>query len=314
MWKWLLIVFILLFSQNVYGQEDISTYPIVDNMKFQEIEDPSNPVAIKLDKVRQFSIASYVEFTLRNNCDENIKAVRLIFYLFDNNSNFKKVNHYSSQLLNLIPHTNQSVTAFVEQEVESKDRLIVVIEKITTDKGKWLVKEFGAEVNDFSKVYDKHFKEKLELSKIVEYYTNTALIREDNIVLSNEDRKEIYQTSIKEFLEDDNVKKLFKPRKHNPIILFFDEGVEIFNLQQYKFVNLTAKQIQGKANRLGLIKYLHVKTIYIEGNSCEISVNYELARKGYEFHSDCCCCYTFSFYLKKEQDKWTIKGGLGGYL
>lgn len=299
MGKWLLIIFILFFSQNIYGQDDVSKYPVVDNVKLQEMEEPNNPVEIKLGKVRQLSIASYVEFTLKNNSNENLKTVRLIFYIFDNNDKCKKFDYYSSELLNLNPNENKSITAFVDQEIKSNDRLIVVVEKVKTDKGEWLMKEFGAQDDDFIKVYDKNFTEKLELSKIITYYTHTALIREDNIVLSEEDRKEIYQIGIKECLEDDNIKKLFRPTIHNPIILFSNEPiVEVPNLPQYKFINLTAKQIQTKANHLGLIKYLHIKELYIEGNSCSISLNYETAKKGYDFHGTC-CCYSISYYLKE---------------
>jgi hypothetical protein len=253
-------------AQTVSADGDTTA---LEQVKVEPLNLPNLPLKIETATPVHYGERFAIKYSVTNSTDKVVSSFKGIFFVFDVNWNLVSSEDYQIRE-DVAPRTTKEWAYLLRREANAGDRVVMVLEEVTGDDGIWRVDKAKLEANVKARVS----------GQTVELLNPS---HEDNLALTDDDRKEI----IKDALEEAIIKK------HMSNLGFWDkqredktkDKLDVYLLKQnvtpellpklpgVNLILLNADEMQERANNETSIVYLAFKQFKAEGVTVVVSLD-----------------------------------------
>lgn len=264
---------------------------------------PEMPARVDAAEIVEGSVlGTDVKYTITNLTKERVSSISLVAMVFGNDGEFIRSEglSYSEDLSP--SESRESLGNYLEKEVNLEERVIIAIYAIVGETGTWEVSLNQLEVALKSHALDQ-------------YYEKLSVTHDTNLVLSEDDKAELYRMTLEAVLKDKWVTKYLSIEDAQNIVLSTQEiGPRLVpKIDGVNILVMTPEEIGKKRMLDGNFGYFYFYPMSIEGARVQVAIMYRKDKQvGQNAYTP--CCGTVDVVFHKENGEWVEKTSRGARI
>src|ERR1043165_66913 len=244
----------------------------VEQVNVEALNLPNLPLKIETATPAHYGDRFAIKYSVTNSTDKAVNSFKGIFFVFDVNWALLYTEDYQMREV-VAPHATKQWAYLLRREANAGDRVVMALEEVTGEEGIWRADKAKLEANVKARV-SGHTGEILKLA------------HQDNIALTDDDRREIIKNALEEAIIKKHMSNLGywdKQRadktKDKLDVYLLNQNVTPELLPELPGVNLillNADEMQERANNETSIVYLSFSKFGAEGSTVIVALDIHL--------------------------------------